>query len=67
MKWATSEKFKDYLWDSKVIVVTDNNPLIHLHTAKLGAVEQRWVAQLQATKSSLLAGGGIQTVGVAGE
>lgn len=46
MKWATSEKFKDYLWDSKIIVVTDNNPLIHLHTAKLGAVEQRWVAQL---------------------
>ena len=27
-------------------VVTDNNPLAHLQTAKLGAVEQRWVAQL---------------------
>lgn len=46
MKWAMSEKFKDYLWGAKVLVVTDNNPLVHLHTAKLGAVEQRWVAQL---------------------
>ena len=27
-------------------VVTDNNPLAHLQTAKLWAVEQRWVAQL---------------------
>lgn len=46
MKWAVSEKFKDYLWGAKVTVVTDNNPLVHLRTAKLGAVEQRWVAQL---------------------
>ncbi|KAL2077722.1 hypothetical protein ACEWY4_027226 [Coilia grayii] len=46
MKWALSEKFKDYLWGAKVVVVTDNNPLVHLQTAKLGAVEQRWVAQL---------------------
>ncbi|XP_062386073.1 uncharacterized protein LOC134073108 [Sardina pilchardus] len=46
LKWALSEKFKDYLWGAKVMVVTDNNPLVHLHTAKLGAVEQRWVAQL---------------------
>ncbi len=40
------EKFKDYLWGAKVLVITDNNPLVHLRTAKLGAVEQRWVAQL---------------------
>lgn len=46
MKWALAEKFKDYLWGTKVTVVTDNNPLVHLRTAKLGAVEQRWVAQL---------------------
>ncbi|KAL2098960.1 hypothetical protein ACEWY4_005440 [Coilia grayii] len=46
MKWALTEKFKDYLWGAKVTVVTDNNPLVHLHTAKLAAVEQRWVAQL---------------------
>ena len=46
MKWPLSKKFKDYLWGAKVNVVTDNNPLVHLQTAKLGAVEQRWVAQL---------------------
>lgn len=46
IKWALTEKFRDYLWGAKVTVVTDNNPLVHLHTAKLGAVEQRWVAQL---------------------
>uniref|UniRef100_A0A8C1WKU1 Gypsy retrotransposon integrase-like protein 1 n=1 Tax=Cyprinus carpio TaxID=7962 RepID=A0A8C1WKU1_CYPCA len=46
LKWALSEKFKDYLWGAKVQVITDNNPLVHLQTAKLGAVEQRWVAQL---------------------
>lgn len=27
-------------------VFTDNNPLVHLEYARLGAVEQRWVAQL---------------------
>lgn len=27
-------------------VLTDNNPLCHLKTAKLGATEQKWVAQL---------------------
>lgn len=46
LKWAMGEKFKDYLWGAKVTVVTDNNPLVHLETTKLGAVEQRWVAQL---------------------
>lgn len=46
MKWAVVEKIKDSLWGAKVTVVTDNNPLVHLQTAKLGAVEQRWAAQL---------------------
>ncbi|KAL7837443.1 hypothetical protein SRHO_G00271540 [Serrasalmus rhombeus] len=46
LKWAVTEKFKDYLWGAKIVVVTDNNPLVHLETAKLGAVEQRWAAQL---------------------
>lgn len=46
MKWALCEKFKDYLWGTKVTVITDNSPLVHLQSAKLGAVEQRWVAQL---------------------
>lgn len=46
MKWAIVEKFKGFLWGAKITVVTNNNPLVHLHTVKLGAVEQRWVAHL---------------------
>lgn len=46
LKWAVTEKFKDYLWGSQLTVYTDNNPLVHLSTAKLGAIEQRWAAQL---------------------
>ena len=46
MKWAVSEKFREYLLASHVIVYTDNNPLSYLSTAKLGATEQHWVAQL---------------------
>lgn len=46
LKWAVSEKFRGYLLGAKFVVVTDNNPLCHLKTAKLGAIEQRWVAQL---------------------
>ena len=46
LKWAISEKFRDYLLPSTFVVYTDNNPLAHLKTAKLGAVEQRWVSDL---------------------
>ncbi|CAJ1087311.1 unnamed protein product [Xyrichtys novacula] len=48
LKWAVAEKFKDYLTGTKFTVYTDNNPLAHLQTARLGAVEQRWVAQLSS-------------------
>lgn len=46
LKWAVTEKFRGYLLGSKFTIITDNNPLCHLSTAKLGAIEQRWVAQL---------------------
>uniref|UniRef100_A0A669D8G6 ribonuclease H n=1 Tax=Oreochromis niloticus TaxID=8128 RepID=A0A669D8G6_ORENI len=46
LKWAVTEKFKDYLTGARFIVYTDNNPVAHLQTARLGAAEQRWVAQL---------------------
>lgn len=46
LKWAVVEKFRGYLLGSQFTILTDNNPLCHLNTAKLGAVEQRWVAQL---------------------
>lgn len=48
LKWAMTEKFREYLLGQKCTVYTDNNPLSHLATAKLGATEQRWVAQLSA-------------------
>lgn len=40
-------KFKVYLYGAKFEILTDNNPLCCLQsTSKLGAVEQRWAAQL---------------------
>lgn len=46
MKWAMTDKFREYLLGHKCMVWTDNNPLSHLSTAKLGATEQCWVAEL---------------------
>lgn len=46
LKWSVTEKFRSYLLGSKFTVLTDNNPLCHLSTAKLGAIQQRWVSQL---------------------
>ncbi|RXN30512.1 Transposon Ty3-I Gag-Pol poly [Labeo rohita] len=41
LKWAMTEKFREYLLGSRCVVFTDNNPLSHLSMAKLGATEQR--------------------------
>ena len=46
VKWAVTEKFREYLLGNHFTIFTDNNPLSHLQTAKLGAVEQRWASQL---------------------
>ena len=46
MKWAISEKFRHYLIGATFTVYTDNNPLVYFRTAPLGALEQRWAAQL---------------------
>ncbi|KAL1253019.1 hypothetical protein QQF64_017712, partial [Cirrhinus molitorella] len=46
LKWAISEKFREYLLGAKFVVFIDNNPLSYLQTAKLAAVEQRWVFEL---------------------
>ena len=46
LKWAVTEKFRSYLLGTEFVVYTDNNPLSHLQSAKLGAVEQRWAAEL---------------------
>lgn len=47
LKWAVCNKFKDYLVGKEFTVYTDNNPLSHLETSKLGAVESQWVSELQ--------------------
>ena len=46
LKWAVTEKLRDYLLGGSFVVYTDNNPLSYIQTAKLGATEMRWVAQL---------------------
>lgn len=48
LKWAMTEKFREYLLGHKCVIFTDNNPLSHLQSAKLGATEHRWAAQLAA-------------------
>lgn len=53
LKWAMTEKFRKYLLGHKCVVYTDNNPLSYLNTAKLGALEQRWAAQLSAFDFSI--------------
>lgn len=47
LKWAGTEKFREYLTSSTLTVLTDNNPLTYLQSkCKLRAVEQRWVSEL---------------------
>ena len=47
LKWAVTDKFKEYLYGAPFQVFTDNNPLTYvLTTAKLDATTQRWVAAL---------------------
>ena len=47
LKWAVTDKFRDYLLGGTFVVYTDNNPLTYFkQKAKLSAVEQRWAAAL---------------------
>ena len=49
LKWAVTEKFKDYLFAHPFTVFTDNNPLTYVLTsAQLDATGHRWVAALAA-------------------
>ena len=50
LKWAVTEKFRSYLLGHRFDVFTDNNPLTHLQTAKFGATEQRWIAEISAVR-----------------
>ena len=46
LKWSVCEKFKDYLLGFKFTVYTDNNPIVHIQTSKLGAAQIRWLSEL---------------------
>ena len=47
LKWAVTEKFREYLIASTFTVFTDNNPLTYMQSkCKIKAVEQRWVSEL---------------------
>ncbi|KAL2087111.1 hypothetical protein ACEWY4_018170 [Coilia grayii] len=48
VKWAVTDKFREYLLGNHFTILTDNNPLSHLQTAKLGATEQQWASQLSS-------------------
>ena len=52
MKWAISERFKDYLFYAPFFTVySDNNPLQYVMTiAKLDATRLRWVSELAEFK-----------------
>ena len=46
LKWAITEKFRNYLPGSKFIVYTDNNLLMYFHKMKLRALHQPWAMEL---------------------
>lgn len=46
MRWAVCDKFREYLLGNNFVVYTDNNPLCHLQTSKLGSLEQQWLLEL---------------------
>lgn len=46
LKWAVTEKFLSYLLGAEFEVLSDNYPLSHPETAKLGALEQHWASRL---------------------
>lgn len=54
LKWAVTEKFKDYLYGACFTVYTDNNPLTYVLTsAKVDATGHRWLAALAAFNFSI--------------
>ena len=46
LKWAVTEKFRDYLLGSKFTVYTDNNPLAYIQTSKLDESQIHWLSEL---------------------
>ena len=46
LKWAVTEKFRNYLLGSRFTVYTDNNPLAYVKESKLGVAQIRWLSEL---------------------
>ena len=46
LKWAVTEKFRDYLLGSWFQVYTDNNLLAYVQESKLGASQIQWLSEL---------------------
>ena len=46
LKWAVTEKFRDYSLGSKYTVYTDNNSLAYVQTSKLGVSQIHWLIEL---------------------
>ena len=44
--WAVTKKFRDYLYGNRFTLLTDNNPLSHMMSAKKTAVDMSWLAEL---------------------
>ncbi|XP_030847917.1 uncharacterized protein LOC115926774 [Strongylocentrotus purpuratus] len=55
LKWAVTDKFRDYLYGAKgTRIMTDNNPLTYiLSSAKLDATGHRWLAALSCFDFSI--------------
>ena len=53
LKWAVTEKFRDYLLGSKFTVYTDNNPRAYIQTSKLGVSQIHWLSKLALFASTL--------------
>ena len=46
LKWAVTEKFRDYLLGLQFQVYTDNNLLAYVMESKLGASQIQWLSEL---------------------
>lgn len=54
LKRAVTDKFFDFLYGTKFVVMTDNNPLTYVLTsAKLDAAGHRWLADLSSFDFSI--------------
>ena len=47
LKWAMTQKFRDYLLGSRYTAYTDNNPLAYIKNSKLEAAQIRWLSKLE--------------------